>query len=299
MEKVKKSDITPNKTKGKIDWIVVVSYVVTTLFALLCLLPFYYLIVVSFSDPKQVMPTDLILWPKGFSLESYRITLGQRQFFLSFRVSVLRTVIGTALSVVISSCMAYAISRPYLRGGRFFTVFVIFTMLFSGGIIPTYLVVRYTGLLNSLWALIIPNMVNAFNIVVLISFFREIPAEIEESAKLDGANDLIIFTKLIVPISIPVIATITLFVAVQHWNSLMDGIIYVNRSELKPLQVYLSDIVMQSQMEDFFQDSDDRAIPTITLQSATIFASTLPILIVYPFLQRYFVKGIMIGAVKG
>jgi putative aldouronate transport system permease protein len=272
---------------------------IVLLFALLCLLPFYYLITVSISDHRLVIPGDIILWPRGFSLDSYRVTLAQRQFFVSFRVSVLRTVFGTALSLVLTTSMAYAISRPYLRGRRFFILFVLFTMLFNGGIIPTYLVVRYTGLLNKLLALIIPNAISTFNLIVMISFFKAIPAEIEESAKLDGANDILIFLRLIIPVSIPVIATITVFVAVQNWNALMDGIIYVNRSELKPLQVYLSDIVMRGQMEDFFQDSADRAIPTITLQAATIFASTLPILVVYPFFQRFFVTGVMLGAVKG
>ena len=296
------TSVMKNKLAGQnrtFDAVTSISTVFVLLFALVCLLPFYYLITVSISDPKLVIPGEIILFPRGFSLDSYRVTLAQRQFFISFRVSVLRTIFGTVLSLVLTSSMAYTISRPYLRGRRFFILFVLFTMLFNGGIIPTYLVVRYTGLLNKLTALIIPNAISTFNLIVMISFFKAIPAEIEESAKLDGANDILIFLRLIIPVSIPVFATITLFVAVQNWNSLMDGIIYVNRSDLKPLQVYLSDIVMRGQMEDFFQDSADRAIPTITLQAATIFASTLPILIVYPFLQRFFVTGVMLGAVKG
>ena len=288
-----------NRIRGEVDWMVITSYIVVTFFAALCLLPFYYIIVVSFSDPKLINPSDLIMRPYGFSLEAYRVTLSQRQFFLSFGVSVQRTVIGTVLSLTVVSMLSYAISKRYLRGRKIFFVMIIFTMLFSGGMIPTYLVVRYTKIMNTIWALIIPSLVNTFNVIVLTNFFAAIPDEIEESARLDGANDIVIFIKLMLPLSLPALATIALFIAVAHWNSLMDGIIYINKSELKPLQVYLTDIVMMSRMEDFFQDSADRAIPPLTLQCATIFASTVPILVVYPFLQRYFVKGAMVGAVKG
>ena len=284
---------------GEIDWMVITSHFIITIFAALCLLPFYYIIVVSFSDPARINPGQLVLRPYGFSFDAYRVTLSQRQFFTSFWVSVQRTILGTAISLTVVSMLSYAISKKYLRGRKIFFVMIIFTMLFSGGMIPTYLVVRYTRIINTLWALIIPNMVNTFNVIVLTNFFMAIPDEIEESAKLDGANDFVIFAKLMVPISLPALATITLFIAVTHWNSLMDGVIYIHRPHLKPLQVYLTEIVMRSQLEDFFQDSADRAIPPLTLQCATIFASTFPILVVYPFLQRYFVKGVMIGAIKG
>ena len=284
---------------NEFDWMVVASYIVVTLFAAMCLLPFYYIIVVSFSNPRLINSSELIMWPHGLSLEAYRVTLSQKKFFTSFGVSVQRTVFGTALSLLVVSMLSYAISRKYLRGRKFFFIMILFTMLFSGGMIPTYLVVRYTRIMNTIWALIIPGLVNTFNVIVLTNFFAAIPDEIEESARLDGANDIVIFLKLIVPISLPALATITLFIAVAHWNSLMDGIIYINKTSLKPLQVYLTDIVMKSLMEDFFQDSADRAIPPLTLQCATIFASTIPILVVYPFLQRFFVKGVMVGAVKG
>ena len=206
---------------------------------------------------------------------------------------------GTSLGIAISSSLAYAVSRRSLRGRKFFMVFIVFTMLFNGGIIPTYLVVRYTGLIDTVWALIIPNMVNTFNVIVLVNFFRSIPDEIEESAKIDGANDLKIFYKLMVPVAMPAIATITLFISVYHWNALMDGVLYINTPNKKPLQVYLNDIVAAGQTEDLFEDASARWMPTLSLKAATIFASTLPILVVYPFLQKYFVKGIMVGSVKG
>ena len=276
-----------------------ISYIVMTFFAIICLFPFYYIFVVSISDPQFVREGQIILWPKGFSLQAFNVTFQHARFYSSFRISVFRTIIGTILGISISSSLAYAVSRKHLRGRTFFMVFIVFTMLFNGGIIPTYLVVRYTGLIDSIWALIIPNMINTFNVIVLVNFFRSIPDEIEESAKIDGANDLKIFYKLMVPVAMPAIATITLFISVYHWNALMDGVLYINTPNKKPLQVYLNDIVAAGQTEDLFGDASARWMPTLSLKAATIFASTLPILVVYPFLQKYFVKGIMVGSVKG
>ncbi len=285
--------------RGRVDGMVILSCGVMTLFAILCFFPFYYIFIVSISDPDRVREGAMILYPQGFSLEAYKVTLTHARFYSSLRVSILRTLAGTALGVAFSSALAYGVSRPYLRGRRGLTLFLIFTMLFNGGMIPTYLVVRYTGLIDTIWALIIPNMINTFNVIVLINFFRAVPAELEESAKIDGANDVVIFVRLMIPVAMPSIATITLFIAVYHWNALMDGILYINTASKKPLQVYLNDIVVAGQTEDMFQDASSRWMPTMSLKTATIFASTLPILIVYPFLQKYFVKGVMVGSVKG
>lgn len=291
--------MTKNKIKGEVDAIRVISYIVMTLFAIMCLFPFYYILVVSISDPQYVREGQIILWPRGFSLEAFKVTFQHARFYSSFRISVIRTLVGTALGITLSSSLAYAVSRKYLRGRKFFMIFIVFTMLFNGGIIPTYLVVRYTDLIDTTWALIIPNMINTFNVIVLVNFFRSIPDEIEESAKIDGANDLVIFYRLMIPVAMPAIATITLFISVYHWNSLMDGILYINTPSKKPLQVYLNDIVAAGQTDDLFGDASARWLPTLSLKTATIFASTLPILVVYPFLQKYFVKGIMVGSVKG
>ena len=176
---------------------------------------------------------------------------------------------------------------------------IIFTMLFNGGIIPTYLVVKGTGLLDTIWALIIPNAISAWNVTILISFFSTIPESISESARIDGANDFIIFARLVLPLSIPSVAVIVLYIAVGHWNGLMDAVLYINKSSLKPLQVYLMDLVMRNQMTDMYSDSNSQAVTTLSVQTAAIFASTLPILFIYPFVQKYFVQGVMIGAIKG
>lgn len=242
---------------------------------------------------------EITIFPRGFSLDAYKMVLRQKIFFNAFRVTVLRTVIGTVFALFIQTTMSYALAQKRLKGKKFFTLMVIFTILFNGGIIPTYLIVRYTGLLDTLFALIIPPAVNAFNVIILISFFSSIPESLEESARIDGANDFTVFARIYLPLSLPVLATITLFVAVFHWNSLMDGVLYINKSVLKPLQVYLMDLVSRATAVDMYQDSDEYAVPFLSIQTTAIFVSTLPILVVYPFIQRHFVKGVMIGAIKG
>ena len=267
--------------------------------AALCLLPFYYVLTVSFSDPAFVKQGEIMLFPKGFSIDAYKVILRQTTFYNAFKVSVIRTVLGTVLNLALQCMVAYPLSRRTLIGRRFFMLYVVFTLLFNGGIIPTYLVVRYTGIVNTIWALVIPDAISAWNVIILVSFFASIPESIVDSAKIDGANDLVIFSRLIVPLSIPALATITLFIAVQHWNALMDAVIYINKSTLKPLQIYLLDLVLRSQMNDLFATQSEQDIPTLSIQTAGIFAGTLPILLVYPFIQRYFIKGVMIGAIKG
>ena len=268
-------------------------------FAFVCILPFYYVITVSFSDPTLVREGHVTLLPRGFSLEAYRLIFRQQTFFNAFRISVMRAIVGTAVGLTLQCSVAYALSRKYLFGRKFFLLFIIFTILFNGGIIPTYLVVRYTGLLDTFLALIIPNAISSWNVIILISFFLTIPDSIEESAKMDGANDMLIFARLVIPLSIPAIATIGLFISVYHWNALMDAVIYINRSALKPLQVYLMDIVMRTQLEQLFPVELEIDVPPLSIQTAAIFAATVPILLVYPFIQRYFMKGIMLGALKG
>lgn len=285
--------------KRKIELFDIINKLLLFFMAMMCILPFYYVVVVSFSDPMLVREGKLILVPKKFSLKAYEMILRQPIFYNAFTVTIIRTILGTFLNLLLQCTMAYSLSKKRLIGRNVFTFMLLFTILFNGGMIPTYLVVRYTKLINTIWALIIPNAINAWNILILINFFASIPESIEESASIDGANDFTIFFRLILPLAIPGVATIALFIAVYHWNNLMDGVLYINTSSLKPLQVYLRDLVMRSQMQDMFQDAGEQTIPSLTIQTAAIFASTFPILLVYPFVQRYFVKGIMIGAVKG
>lgn len=284
--------------KQKLDIGKMVIGILLTMFALVCLIPFYYVVMVSFSDPALVKEGQVILMPKGFSTKAYQIILKDSKFYTGFAVSIFRTVVGTAIALAVQAMFAYSISRSHLYGKRFFTGMVIFAVLFNGGIIPTYLTVCYTGIFDTLWALILPAAISPWNIIILSSFFSSLPDSLMESAVIDGASDLVIFRKIAIPLSIPAIATVGLFIAVFHWNSLMDAVIYINSSKLKPLQTFLIDLIMRSSTQDMLSSQAEQEIPTLSIQTAAIFASTLPILVVYPFLQRFFVKGVMIGAVK-
>lgn len=285
------------RKKKKLDWGEIAIGILLILFALLCLIPFYYILMVSFSDPTQVREGQVILFPKGLSLKAYEMIFKDAKFYSGFLVSVGRTVLGTVIGVAVQCMFGYALSRKHLFGRKMFRGMVLFAVLFNGGIIPTYLTVCYTGVFDSIWALVLPVVVNPWNVIILMNFFSSIPESLEESAIIDGADDVTIFLKIAVPLSIPAVATIALFIAVFHWNSLMDGVIYINQSRLKPLQNYLIDLVMRSSTQQM-GGLVEQELPTLSIQTAAIFASTLPILIAYPFVQRYFVKGVMIGAVK-
>jgi putative aldouronate transport system permease protein len=278
------------------------GYLFLTLFllfyAFVCLMPFWYVFVSSISDPVLVKEGEFKFLPTGFSMNSYKIVFRDQRFFDGLYITVARTVIGALLGIAVQSMAAYALSRKYLKGRRMFRKLVVFTILFNGGIIPTYLVMQNLHLLDRFWALIFPMVYNPWNIVLLISFFSNMPDAIEESAKLDGANDFVIFYRLAAPLALPAIATIVLFIAVRHWNELMDGVLYIHNSALKPMQVYLYELVVRASTQNMIEPTE-QAITAISIQTAVIFASSLPIIILYPFLQRYFVKGIMLGAVKG
>lgn len=268
------------------------------MFSFLCILPFWYVLISSVSDPLKLKIGDVRLFPNGFSLQSYRIVLREQKFYRGLVVTLTRTVLGTALGLLIQSMTAYVLSRKYFQGKKFFSKMVVFTILFNGGIIPNYLVVQQLHLLDTIWALILPMVFNPWNVMLLVSFFAAIPDSIEESAKLDGANDFVIFFRLAAPLSKPALMTILLYIAVRHWNELMDGVIYINTDRLKPLQVYLIELIMRSSVQNMVEPSEN-FVTALSIQTTVIFVSCLPILMLYPFVQRYFVKGIMAGGVKG
>lgn len=267
-------------------------------FAVLCVIPFWYVMVSSFSDPQLVKEGQFRILPTGYSLQAYKMLFRDQRFFSGLGITVFRTVVGTSLSVLVQTAMAYALAKRFLPGQALLTRLVVFTLLFNGGIIPNYLVIQKLHLLDTVWALILPMGFNPWNVMLLISFFAALPASLEESAKIDGANDLLIYSRIAIPLSLPAVATILLFIAVRHWNELMDGIIYIHASNLKPMQVYLVELVMRTQMSSMIEPTEQN-ITSVSMQTAVIFASCLPIIILYPFLQKYFVTGIMVGAVKG
>lgn len=286
------------KKRRKISISYMIIVLLLLMFSFLCILPFWYVLISSVSDPLKLKIGDVRLFPNGFSVQSYRIVLREQKFYRGLVVTLTRTVLGTALGLLIQSMTAYVLSRKYFQGKKFFSKMVVFTILFNGGIIPNYLVVQQLHLLDTIWALILPMVFNPWNVMLLVSFFAAIPDSIEESAKLDGANDFVIFFRLAAPLSKPALMTILLYIAVRHWNELMDGVIYINTDRLKPLQVYLIELIMRSSVQNMVEPSEN-FVTALSIQTTVIFVSCLPILMLYPFVQRYFVKGIMAGGVKG
>ncbi|MDQ0232009.1 carbohydrate ABC transporter permease [Metabacillus malikii] len=276
----------------------IVNCTILLIIALICLLPFVNVIASSFASTKEVVEKPFILFPTTFTLNAYEYIFSTPTLFKSFFVSIGVTGVGTLISMVLTSFMAYSLSRKYLYGRRAINFVVVFTMLFSGGMIPTYLVVRNLGLIDTYWALMLPVAVNAFNLIIMRNFFQAIPDSLEESAKMDGYNDMMIFFKIILPLSLPSIATISLFYAVAYWNEYMNAILYLNSSEKWPIQVLLRQIVIVSSGMQADTTAVDIQPPAQTIKMAVITVATLPMLILYPFLQKYFVKGAFVGSVK-
>ena len=270
--------------------------------ALIMLYPFWYIFMYSLSTYEDVIGKGLILRPYGFTMENIMAVVKNRLFIQSYKNTIFVVVVGTALSVLTTALFAYPLSRN-VRGTRFFNFLVYFTMLFSGGMIPLYYVVRVTGLLDSLWSLIIPALVSPFNIFVMRTFFSGISRELVESAQIDGASEMRIFWKIIVPLSKPVMATITLFYAVGYWNKFMDAVLYIRSADKRPLQLLLKELIASSTNEMFSQiitaEATAANVTAVTLKMATVTLSVVPVMVIYPFLQKYFVKGVMLGSVKG
>jgi putative aldouronate transport system permease protein len=276
---------------------------ILTLLVLLCVLPFINIIALSLSDNAYVATGQVSFWPRGFTIAAYRFLFHRAAFWRAFFISIVRLTLGTSLDLFIICLTAYPLSKDNSRF-RLRTVYVWFfftTMLVSGGMIPNYLLVTRLGLRNNILALILPGAVRVFDIVLMINFFRQIPKELEEAAVIDGAGHFTILAKVFVPCSLAAIATISLFCMVGHWNAWFDGMIYMQKPDMKPLQTYLRNVIINMDMSEM--SGDDMAefvkLSDRSLRSAQIIVAMIPILSVYPFLQRYFVKGIVLGSVKG
>lgn len=284
-------------TSERIVHVFIVSFL--TIFTLLCLLPFLNVLGSSFATSAEISTRTFILIPRTFTLNAYRYILSTPTIFKSIGVSLYVTILGTFLSMVVTSFMAYALSRKYLHGRSFFNFLVVFTMLFSGGMIPAFILVKNLGLIDTLWALILPSAVSAYNMIIMRNFFQGIPDSLEESAKMDGCSDWGVFFKIILPLSLPSIATISLFYAVTYWNTYQNAILYINDSNKWPIQVLLRQIVIVSSGLNADAASVDIVPPAQSIKMAVIVVATIPMLIAYPFVQKYFVKGAMVGSVKG
>lgn len=279
----------------------VINYIWLLILAIITVLPFVHIIAGSFAAPEELIAKSFILIPTKFSFQAYEYIFSTNTLMRSLGVSVYITVVGTAINLLFTILTAYPLAHSNIVGRKGLMLMVIFTMLFSGGMIPTYLIVQQVGLMNKLGALIIPGAINAFNLIILKNFFQQLPPSLEESAKIDGCNDLVILLKIVLPLSMPSIAVLTIFYAVGHWNSYFNAILYINDSLKWPMQVLLRQIVIMSQggFGDSTQFDKDAYIPPETVKMATIAISTIPILIIYPFLQKHFTKGILLGSVKG
>jgi putative aldouronate transport system permease protein len=276
-----------------------VNITILLLVSCIMIFPFLYLFSVSFSSYEDFLGSKLLLWPSNWTIEAYTYILESNAFRRSLMNTILVTVIGTAVNLMFTATMAYALSRPII-GQRTFMIMVVFTLLFSAGMIPTYLVVKETGLLDSIWSLILPVAIAPFNLIVMRQFFIGIPGDMKEAGVIDGANDLQVFFRIILPLSKPSLAAFSLFYAVTHWNNYFAPILYINDSEKWTIQVILRQIVVMGEATATLSDSFvENPPPPETIQMAAILLATLPILIVYPFLQKHFAKGVMLGAVKG
>jgi putative aldouronate transport system permease protein len=265
--------------------------------------PIWYVIVNSLNDGVDAMGGGIYWWPREFTFENYKAVFANPGILTAFGVTIAKTIIGTLTHVFFTAMVAYAISRQDLYGRNFYMVIGIITMFFSGGLIPYFLLIRDLGLFDNFLVYIIPTLFNFFHLIIFVSFFRELPTSLEEAAKIDGANDFMIFIKVILPLSMPVIATIALFQGVYQWNDYFAGVIFVNNPDLQPIQTYLYKVVAESSSNQMMANAPGGiTTKTVTSQSiklATMVVTTLPIMLVYPFLQKYFVKGMLIGSVKG
>jgi putative aldouronate transport system permease protein len=278
-----------------------VNITLLAIIGIVMLFPFLYLFSVSFSSYADFLASDIVLWPKHWTFDAYAYILDSKAFIRSLGVTVMVTVIGTLVNLAFTCTMAYALSRPIIAR-RLLMFLVLFTLLFSAGMIPTYLVVKATGLLNSFWSLILPVAITPFNLIVMRQFFLSIPEELNEAALIDGANDLQIFQKIILPLSKPSLAAFGLFYAVGHWNNYFAPILYINDTSMWTIQVVLRQIVVVGEATATLAGDNsfmDNPPPPETIQMAAILLATVPILLVYPFLQKHFAKGVMLGAVKG
>ena len=269
--------------------------------AIACFYPMWYVLINALNDAQDGMRGGIWLVPRVFSMESILTVLRDGAIIQAFFITVGRTVIGTTLGVFFTAMVSYPLSKTNLVGRKFFYSMGMVTMFFSGGLIPTFLLFRDLGLLNNFLVFILPFMFSFFNVLIFSAFFRSIPASVEESAKIDGANDFIVFIKIILPLSKPVIATLALFGAVHHWNDYFTGIMFVTNPNLEPLQTFLYRIVAEAgahQMGAVAADIVTRQTTANSVRMATMVIATLPIIMVYPFVQKYFVKGMLLGAVK-
>ena len=297
--------MTKTKKKKKVSpgdriFGIVVTLVVLAM-CIMVLYPIYYMFIVSISDGNAVLRGDITVLPQGINFGAYKAVLTNEYVPRAYLNTILYTVIGTFIAVAMTALCAYPLSRKEFYGRGLFTGIVVFTMFFDAGIISNYMVVRSTGIMNTMWAIVLPGSINVWYMIIMRTFFADIPEELFESAKLDGANDLTIFAKMVLPLSKAVLATMVLFYAVGFWYQWLQPLIYLDDRKKFPMQLILRNIVLgaDAALSKSMSAATDMATMGLNIKYAVIFVTILPILVIYPFVQKYFVKGVMVGSVKG
>lgn len=298
--------IVPNKKikRSKGDQIVqIIIYAFLAFNALITVLPFIYVVAGSFATERELTERAFFLFPHTISLNAYTYILHEGATIRGLLNSIFVTLVGVSINMFFSCTLAYPLSRSYIRGRNFFINMVIITMLFSGGMLPSYILIAdVLNLKNTFWALWLPGAINAFNMIIIKNYFQGLPAEMEESATIDGANDLVIFTRIILPLSKPVLASVSLFYAVAHWNSYFNAMMYISDTKKEVIQIVLRRIVFMTSSiaNDSMIDYGTMGLPPEqSVKMATTVVAIVPILLIYPFVQKYFTQGVMVGAVKG
>lgn len=286
--------------KPKWNWFDALNALILSGIVLACLYPFVYMLAVSLSDSASIASGKVWLWPKGFNLDMYQYVFEDGRVLKGYKNTLIYVISGTAISLIVTALGAYALSKTKMVMGKPILMLIVFTMFFNGGMIPTFLVVKELGFVNTIWGMVLPGAVGTWNLLIMRTFFMGMPQELEESGKIDGLSEIGIFFRIVLPLSKPVLATIGLYYAVGMWNNFMGPLLYLRDADMQPLQVILRNIVLSGQLTG----TDGPVVGDIVvvedgLKFATIMVSTLPILLVYPFIQKYFVKGALIGSVKG
>lgn len=291
-----------NTRKKKISSMDIIAFLILTLGGIIILFPFMNMVVISFTTQKEYMETALLIFPKRPVLDAYRALLGDGRIWIGFRTTFLYLILGVPLNLFLTTCLAYGLSRDNYPGRKLIRALILFTMLFGGGIIPLYLVMKSMHLTNTVWAVILAYGVNTFNAILMSNFFSSLPESLLDSAKLDGAGDWKMIWHIIIPLSKPIFATIALFYTVDRWNEWYNSMIFVRKSSLQPLQLVLRSIVIDSQVKSKIASMGVVAMEEyafdMAVKMAAVVVTIIPVMCVFPFLQKYFVKGVMIGAVK-
>lgn len=276
------------------------NYIVLLIACAAVMLPFLYIIASSLSSPEALIRGEVTFWPKGLNLTNYQVVMENKVFWRSFGITLFIVIVGTAVNMFMTVVTAYPLAKQGLKGKNIILLLIVFTMIFQAPMIPTYLIVKNLHLLNTVWALIIPGAISAFNMFICLTFFRSLPEELFEAARVDGMKEFSILWRIAVPLSTPIMVTLILFYAVSHWNNYFSALLYINDFKQRPLQLYLYNLIAQFNMNEEMASlvESNVVLSPQGLQMATILVATVPILLVYPFIQKHFIKGALIGSIK-